>query len=211
MGFFDNLVTEEIKQEVETAQKVSTGGLLAPGTYLMAIDKAYASKAQSGAIKVTIEFKYKKEDGEDGKFFWSGYVQSGDEKGNKSYWTDKNGKKHPLPDLTFYKQICESAGVPNPQTKDATMEMFGEQVQVKAMPELTGKQVIVGVRHKYDDFRDKDVAFVDTVLDKDGKNTAGEDLLEKLKEKIEKTPYVKPKEKKEAKKEEPKAEEKSPW
>jgi len=210
MGFFENLITDEIKNEVEAPQEVAAGGLIKPGVYKMVIDKAYARKVDSGAVKVEIEFKYKREDGTEGTFFWGGFVQSGDAKDNRAYWTDKDGKKHPLPDLVLYKRICEAAGVPDPQVKDAVIEIFDDQVHVKAMPELTGKIVTLGIRHTWDDYKEKDVAFIEAVLDKDGKNSKGEFLEDKLKEKIEKSPYREKKKKKEPKQEQTNLE-KSPW
>jgi hypothetical protein len=212
-GFFDSLGIDLNNEELNQAQQVSTGGgLIAPGVYKMTIDKAYATKADSGAVKLNVEFKYKREDGTDGTFFWHTYVQSGDAKGNKATYTGKDGKEHPLPGVVEMRRLFKSAGVENPAVKDATIELFGEPTQVKALPELTGKVVTVGIRHQYDDYREKDVAFVDAFLDKDGKNSQGEYLEDKLKEKIEKSPYKESKKKKEEPKQETKTNlEASPW
>ena len=212
-GFFEEIGIDVNNEELNKPQQVNTGGgLLAPGVYKMTIDKVYATKADSGAVRLNAELKFKREDGSEGTFFWNTYVKSGDAKGNKATYTDKNGKEVPLPGVIEMRHFFKAAGVENPEIKDAVIEVFGEQTPVKALPELTGKVVTVGVRHQYDDYREKDVAFVDTFLDKDGKNSDGEFLEDKLKEKIEKSPF---KEGKKKKKEEPKQEqtnlEANPW
>ena len=212
-GFFSDIGLDTNSEEMNKTQKVVSGGILAPGVYKMQIDKVYAVKKDSGAVQLNVEFKYPKEDGEEGKFFWNSYVQSGDEKGNKATYTDKNtGKEKPLPGVLEFRQLCQAAGIDNPKTVDATIELFGEPTPVKAIPEMTGKVVTVGIRNMYDDYREQDVAFVELFLDRDGKNSKGEDLLDKLKEKIEKTPYKKSKKKKEAPKAEAPVENtESPW
>jgi hypothetical protein len=200
-GFFSDLGIDTNAPELNQAQKVSTGGLLAPGVYEMVIDKVYATKADSGAVRLNAELKYQREDGSEGTFFWNTWVQSGDEKGNKATYTDKNGNQKPLPGVIEMRHFFKSAGVEDPQVKPATIEVFGEPTEVKALPELTGKKVLVGIRHMYDDYKEQDVAFVDTFLSANGKNSDGEDLREKLEEKIKKNPYKKAKGKKEPKKE----------
>ncbi len=194
MGIFDDLGVDTKANEMQEAQKVSTGGPLAPGVYKMAVDKAYVSKSSGGANRLNVEFVYKKEDGEDGKWFYGNYISSGDEKGNKTTYVDKNtGKDVILPGVIEANHLFMSLGVADPVSKKATIEMFGEQVEVLALPELSGKQCNVGIRNMFDDFKEKDIAFADTFLDKDGKNKEGEDLLATLVEKIEKSPIKKPK------------------
>ena len=195
MGLLQDTGIDTSSEELAKTQQVSAGGCLQAGVYVMGIERAYAMKTEKGALKVSIDFIYPREGEEEmGKYFFHTYIASGDEKGNKSTYTcKKTAKELPLPGLIEFNNLLKSVGIADPKTKDATIEMFNEQVTVKAMPELTGKKVTIGIRNEYDDFKEKDVAFVDTFLDADGKNSDGEDMLEVLTEKIKKTPFKKAK------------------
>lgn len=197
MGLLEESGVDTSSEELNKTQQVSAGGCLAPGIYIMAVERAYARKTDKGALQVCVDFVYPREGEEEmGKYFWNTYIASGDEKGNKSTYEDKKtGKELPLPGLIEFNYFLKSVGIADPKTKEATIEMFDEQVIVKAMPELTGKKLTLGIRNQFDDFKEKDVAFVDTFLDADGKNSEGEDMLEVLATKIEKTPFKKAKKK----------------
>jgi len=82
--------------------------------------------------------------------------------------------------------------------KKATIELFNEQVEVTAFPKLSGKKCTVGIRHQYSDYKEKDEAFVSGFLTDKGLNSKGEDLLDTMKEQIEKNPFKKSKAKKAA-------------
>ncbi len=193
-GIFTLLGVDTSSEELNKAVTVSEGGITAAGVYKAVVEKAYVTKSSGGANKVNIEFAIQKEDGSEGKFFYGNYVSSGDEKGNKTTYTNKKtGKEMPLPGLVEVNTFFQAIGVANPDTKKATIELFGEETEVLAMPGISGKKCILGLRHKFDDYKEKDIAYVDTFLDKDGKNSDGDDLLEALTSKIEKAPFKKTK------------------
>ncbi len=196
-GIFDTIGVDTSSSDLNEAVKISTGGVLAPKVYDFQIDRAYVTKTSGGANKLCIDFQYVKDDGDTGVFYYTNFISSGDEKGNKTTYT-KDGKEHSLPGLIEFNNILKALKVENPDVKKATIELFDEPTEVLAMPTLSDKKCKAGIRTKYDDYREKDVAFVDTFLDSDGKNSDGEDLLEALEQKIEKTPYKKSRAKKAA-------------
>lgn len=200
MGLLSEMGVDTSTEEMSSAQKVVSGGIIPPGVYKMQIERAFISKSSGGAAKANVDFIYKKENGEDGKFFYGQYISSGDEKGNKTTYTDKTtGQERTLPGMIDFNHLLQAAGQPDPEVKKATIEMFNEQVEVKALPTLTGVELTVGLRGEYDDYKEKDVNFAEAFLDKDGKNSEGTDLLEVLTEKIKKAPMKKPKAKKASK------------
>jgi hypothetical protein len=200
MGILTDLGVNLKDEEIVKAVEVKTGGLINPGVYTFAVSRAFISKSQGGANKLNIDFEYIGDDGEKHPFFYGTYISSGDEKGNKTTYTDKTGKEKPLPGAIEAANAFKALGVLDPATKKASIEMFNEQVEVLALPELSGKKCVVGIRHMFDDYREKDIAFVDTFLDEKGENSAGDCLLDELKAKIEKSP-VKATKKKAPKKE----------
>lgn len=197
-GFLEGLGINatEVEKVVEDNQSTG-GGIIAPGVYKMQIEKAYVRRTDSGAEGLTVEFNYGDEG--DKKFYWTTYFKSGDEKGNKTTYTAADGSEKPLPGFIDMITLFKAAGVPDAKPKPAKIEIGGDAVDVLALPELTGKVVTLGIRHEYDDYNEADRAFVDTILDAEGKNVKGEDVLDKLKEKIEKSPKKKPRKKKETK------------
>ena len=79
-------------------EQTAGGNVLDSGVYSMAINEAFIRKTDSGAKMLELSFVSDK--GED--FRWSTCTQSGDAKGNKSTYTDKNsGKERDLPGVKY--------------------------------------------------------------------------------------------------------------
>jgi hypothetical protein len=77
--------------------------VLESGLYQTTVDLAYISVSAGGAMGINCVFKTK--DGREiRQVFW---VQSGDAKGNKNYYTDKDGVKHNLPGLNQANSMCQ--------------------------------------------------------------------------------------------------------
>jgi len=173
------------------------------------VDAVYLTKSSGGAVAFNIKMKK-----ENGAFIDAQeWVKSGDEKGNKSTYTDKKtGKEKPLPGVIniqhFLKVISEdfkSIGEP----KVVTMEVFGTAQEVKVFDKLRGKQLIVAKQAYEDDYNDEIKIRTKIVefMDMDGKNYKDKERVSYWKEKFEKEPVKKLKAK--VQKKEQKAEEKS--
>jgi len=83
----------------------SLGGgsyIIATDTYRLTTDMAYFDKSKNGATSFNVVLKGK--NGETVKQTW--WVASGNAKGNKNFYTDKNGKDHYLPDFSSANNFC---------------------------------------------------------------------------------------------------------
>jgi len=92
MGMFDNLDTSvEVKVEEE---KLGGGGYISEtGIYDFVVDRAYGGQSDGGAYFIDVRLKT-----EDGKTMnVREYITSGNEKGVRPYYIDKDGKQRALP------------------------------------------------------------------------------------------------------------------
>ena len=120
------------------------------GLYQASVDLVYASVSAGGALGMNCVFKTK-EGREIRQTFW---VQSGDAKGNKSYYTDKDGVKHNLPGLNQANALCQltvgkeahelddEEKVINVWNSEAKAEV---PTKVRVATELLGKQITLGL------------------------------------------------------------------
>ncbi len=141
-GLTDELLDESV-EETENAQR--SAGLPMSGVYPVEVEKVYLAKSQGGATSFNVEMTEIDPDNPLGgrTLYYTGWIKSGDEKGNKATYTDKNGKEQPLPSWFQVKHFLKACGTELKQLKpkDATVERFGNQEEVKAFPELTGKKL----------------------------------------------------------------------
>jgi len=172
-------------------QDVSDGFLLDSGVYKMEVDKVYIRKTDSGAKMFTVELKT-----EEGKpFTHQTAIQSGDQKGNKTTYTDKNGKEQFLPGIHEMEHFFQAVGTTSKDVKVKTgnIEVFGEMQEVVAIPEVTGKKLIVGVQQE-ENFWNDQLTIKNRVLGylkSDGTNSKGENKLEKMEQKLKTEPLKK--------------------
>jgi len=168
------------------------------------VDSAYLTKSQGGALAFNIKFVK-----ENGSFIdMQEWIKSGDEKGNKSTYTDKKtGSERPLPGvnnmLHFLKIVGEdikSIGEP----KTFTMKVFGKNEGVKVFEKLRGKTLIVANQAYEDDYNDeiKTRTKVVEFMDLEGKNYKGKERKQYWEDKFVKEPVKLLKKKVEQKKEE---------
>ena len=84
-----------IDTDVEASDKdvLAGGGFTKPtGVYDMIVDTAYMGKSQKGAVSLNLILK-SAQSGDNTTFRQTLWVASGDAKGNKNYYVDKNNKK----------------------------------------------------------------------------------------------------------------------
>ena len=193
-SFFGDI---EIKKEqvdaIEAQTIVEGSSIWAPGVYHVAIDRAYTRKTDSGAKMFTVFFK----DAANNNIMFSTCVQSGNDKGNKSTYVSKEGKEKLLPGIEEVKRLFDAIKVEDPAGRLAKVDHFGTNIEVMAYPDLTGKQLMIGLRTEDNEYNGeiKVQNLFEAFITSDGKNAKGEDLLESLKTKIEKAPHKKSKQK----------------
>ena len=90
--------------DVNTEDKDSLGGgyILDSGVYDFNIDLAYMGKSQGGAVNLNLVCT-----SADKTLRQTLYVTSGDAKGNKTTYTDKDGNARPLPGMSQANAICQ--------------------------------------------------------------------------------------------------------
>lgn len=97
----------ELPASVEAQSIERVGGSYAweSGVYNSVVSMAYLDQAKSGAVSFNVILKNAA--GKELKeSFW---IKSGDKKGNKTYYTDKDGKDRPLPGYSVANSLCVAA------------------------------------------------------------------------------------------------------
>jgi len=181
-------INQEVLDQVEP-EEVYEGSTRPAGLYTVAVDKAYIRKTDSGANMLEIDFKM--DDGSD--FHYATCVLSGDEKGNKSTYTTKQGKERALPgveSLTKFLAAIDSLKAP---AVKGDVEHRGTKIEALCFSGLQGKKLQIGINQE-ENFYQGDILVKNDVkywLDEAGKNSAGEDLTTKVEESLEKHPIKK--------------------
>lgn len=169
MSLLKGLKPEGVK--VEKPKDILGGGGTRPsGVSLFTIKSAYFLKADSGALG----FHLKAVDEDGSEYRESLYVTSGDAKGNKSTYTDRNGNEQFLPGFNVVNAIClMTVGTElgeDLELEDATLKHYskdaGSEVatEVDLVPDMIGEKVYLAIKHTIKN-KQVDVAgkWVDTV------------------------------------------------
>lgn len=128
------------------AERVKT---LDSGIYDAVIDLAYLEKSQGGALMMKVVYKTDTSTVRD-RFT----LTSGDNKGNRSYYIDQEGKQRPLPDLMRAHQLSQVAcgmGFDKLDAQEKTIKLYDfdaqEERPVKkdVVVDLIGKTIKIGV------------------------------------------------------------------
>ncbi len=183
-------ISQETVAAVEP-EEVFEGGTREAGLYTVAVDKAYIRKTDSGANMLEVDFKM--EDGSD--FHYSTCVLSGDAKGNKSTYTTKQGKERALPGVESMTKFLTAIDSLSAGATKGEVEHFGTKMEALCFTGLQGKKLKIGV-NQYENFYNGEMSVRNDVkywLDAEGKNSAGEDLNEKVSESLKSNPLKKAK------------------
>lgn len=150
----ENVVQEE---EIDSLG----GGLLDSALYDFKIEMAYLSKVKSGAMQVNLTFKTK----ESKTLRERGFISSGDAKGNKFTYTDKEGKERPLPDFAKLDTLCKLAigkSLQELEPEQKTIKVYDPELkkevptQVPVLMDLIGADITAGVLRVVEDKTSKD-------------------------------------------------------
>lgn len=148
MSFLKDLITDEsIASEKDS---LGGGGVLDSGAYEATIKLAYGTVSGGGAKGLVVHFETK-----DGRNFRNTFwMTSGNAKGCKNYYEDKNGQKQYLPGylqatalslLTVGKELADldfEEKVANVYSPEAKAEV---PTKVPMAVELLGKEIVVGL------------------------------------------------------------------
>jgi hypothetical protein len=142
-----------IDQDVEKGNPDSLGGNYVKPTalYPCQIDMAYMGKAKSGALSLNLHLKLASDKSIVRQTLW---VTSGDKKGNKNYYVNKNGKKFLLPDMQLADQIARiTAGKPmaDLNVEPKTIKLWDRDAQaekpqkVPVVTDMLGQPILVAL------------------------------------------------------------------
>ena len=147
-----------IDTDVEASDKDVLGGggfTKNTGVYDMIVDTAYMGKSAKGAVSVNLILK-SAQSGDNTTFRQTLWVASGDAKGNKNYYVDKNNKKRLLPGMAqadHISHICTGKPLASLTPEEKTIKLYDFDkkaempTKVAALTEMHGTKIKVGV-HK---------------------------------------------------------------
>ena len=170
-------------------EEVREGGTRDAGVYDAAVDKVYIRKTDSGANMLEIDFKF----ADESTFHWSTCVLSGDEKGNKSTYTSKQGKEVPLPGVQSMRHFLDAIGEEDPKAVQGDVEHFGDKIKALCITGVQGKKLKLGI-NQYENFYNGEVSTRNDVkywMNDKGENKAGDGILDKVVASLEKNPLKK--------------------
>lgn len=158
MGLFDGMKNTDVKVE-EAKDVLGGGGPLDTDVYDFTIKLAYVDYSKGGAMSVNFDL----ETAEGRKLRSQQWVTSGDAKGNKNYYVDRNGKNQHLPGYTLVNDIVLltvdsrledldpeekvislydfQAGKEVPQKKNILTELLGQKVTLAVEKQVVDKNV----------------------------------------------------------------------
>jgi hypothetical protein len=156
----------KLDNDVEEVKDVVSGGGYIKDTdvYLMKIKHAFFEESKGGALGVNISFKHSDEKKTEAN--QTIYVTSGKAKGQKPYYTSKQGKKVPLPGFTLVDDMVrlatnDASNLETVTTQAKAVEVYdfaaGGKVnkEVQVIDQLTGAVLKVAlVKTKVNKWRD---------------------------------------------------------
>lgn len=160
--FFDDV--QEADNIVEDGDRLGGFQVLSSGVYQMNIDQAYQETSKGGAKGVAVTFK-----SDSGQYYRETFWVVG--KNGKTYWQDKDAKKHNIPGFNHAKHLCLlTTGTDLTGLKDTVETKIikkydsasGEMVETKVpmIMGLLGKNI--------------NIAILSVTVDKNVENDAGE-------------------------------------
>ncbi len=181
-------VTQAQKDEVK-AEEVYEGFLIPSGVHDAELASAFIRTTDKGANMLELEFKL----ADDKTFKWSTCTQSGDEKGNKTTYTAKNGREVNLPGVEQMTKLLIAIGVPDPEAHEDKVQFGDNEIDALCIDGIQGKKLKLGVT-QYENEYNGEVNLKNEIkyfMDESGVNNKGENILESVTADIEKKPVKK--------------------
>ena len=134
---------------VDESDNLGGSGPVESGLYDYVIKAAYVTTAKSGAVAINLELAAGKS-----KLRVTEYIKSGNAKGNKFTYTDKDGNEQPLPGFSKMNSLCllaagEELKDIDPEMK--TLNLFNYELkkevptEVPVLMELLDQEITAGV------------------------------------------------------------------
>lgn len=159
MGILNNIaVDNDVKDDGDS---LGGGFLVDSGVYPCEIEMAYVTVTDKESVAVNLHLKT-----DTGAVVRSQlWVQSGKAKGNKNYYTDKNGEKHYLPGFNQAEAVCLltiGKHLSEVDTEEKVIKLYSFEAKaevptnVDVMSDLIGEQITVGIIKQTVDKNTKD-------------------------------------------------------
>ncbi len=158
MSLLSGLTTDEsINNEKDT---LGGGGALDTDLYKSTITMAFLQKSKGGALGLNIHFKTD----QGREFRQTLWVSSGDAKGNKNYYENKQGERNYLPGFLHADAICLltlKKGIAEMGTEEKVVNVYSPEAQaevptkVECLVDLIGEEVVVALQKQIVDKRQK--------------------------------------------------------
>ena len=127
-------INQEVLDQVEP-EEVYEGSTRPAGLYTVAVDKAYIRKTDSGANMLEIDFTMD----DSTNFHYATCVLSGDEKGNKSTYTSKQGKEIALPGVASLTKFLTAIDSLKAAAVKGDVDHKGNKIQALCFSGIQGK------------------------------------------------------------------------
>ena len=188
-------ISQEIIDKVKP-EEVYEGKTIDSGLYEATVKTAYIRKTDSGANMLEVDFILPPKEGttEPTLYHYSNCVKSGDEKGNKTTYTDKrSGKEIPLPGVVAFTKFLESIGSVGAKAIEGQVKHKDDTIKALCINDIQGKKLMIGLIQEENLWNGNTTIKNDVKywLDDKGENSKGDDLRTKVKESIEKFPLKK--------------------
>lgn len=143
-----------IDSDIESTKVDTLGGSFVKptGLYPVMVDMAYLGKSVGGAMSLNLHLKVIADSSIVRQTLW---VTSGNKKGNKNFYTTKEGKKRLLPGMIQADQIAQITTSKNmaaltPEEKTIKLWDYESQAEkptkVHALTEMIGQPMLVGLQ-----------------------------------------------------------------
>ncbi len=187
-------IEEEVLAQVKP-ESVYEGKTLPPALYSAEVNQAYIRQTDSGAKMLEVDFILPPttEGGEPTPYHYATCVMSGDEKGNKTTYTSKQGKEVALPGVVAMTKFLTSIDSIAADGMQGEVMHRDQKIKAMCLTGIQGKKLRIGVIQE-ENFYQGNVLLKNDVkywLNEQGENSAGDTLIDKVVESIEKYPIKK--------------------
>ena len=179
------------KEDYSEIQEQTAGGsVIEPGVYKMETTEVFVRNTDKGAKMLHI-VAFDKSNPKT-VIEYSTCIQSGDEKGNKSTYKDKNtGAEKQLPGVIELKHFQQAIKLDSLATEVTKTTYNNSEITVKSIPGAVGKSLALGIKTEDDGEYQKNI--ITAFMTVEGENNKGERIVEKVAENIARNPIKKPK------------------
>jgi hypothetical protein len=154
MSLLAGLTTsKEINNE---ADNLGAGVVLETDLYESTITMAFLNKSKNGALGLNLHFK----NADNREFRQTLWIASGDAKGNKNYYENKQGEKNYLPGFLHADAIClltNGKGIAEMDTENKVVNVYSPEdkaempTQVEVLVDLLNEEIIIGLQKQVSD------------------------------------------------------------